>query len=174
MISTEQCEVSRVRPCREDERSAILTIINLAARAYRGVIPAERWHEPYMPLREFEAETVAGVAFWGYERDGALIGVMGMQAVRDVELIRHAYVLPGNQRHGVGAALITHLRGLSTQRMLVGTWAAATWAISFYRRHQFELVDPETKAKLLRSYWTVPGPQIEASVVLANPRFEGQ
>ncbi len=126
-----------------------------------------------MPLHEFEAEMAAGVAFWGYEQDGALIGVMGMQPVRDVVLIRHAYVLPGNQRHGVGAALITHLRGLSTQRMLVGTWAAAIWAISFYRRHQFELVDSPTKAKLLRSYWTVPEPQIEASVVLANPQFEG-
>lgn len=165
--------VSGVRLCFEDERRVILGIINLAAQAYRGVIPQDRWHEPYMPLHEFEAEKAAGVAFWGYERDGALIGVMGIQPVHDVELIRHAYVLPGNQRHGVGAGLITHLQAISSKPMLVGTWAAATWAIDFYRRHQFELVGPQAIPKLLRKYWTVPEPQIEASVVLANPRFEG-
>ena len=109
------------------------------------------------------------MAFWGYESDGELVGVMGLQAVRDVDLIRHAYVLPGRQRLGVGSSLLEHLAGASTQRMLVGTWAAAGWAIRFYRRHGFELVAPGQKTSLLRSYWTIPDRQIETSVVLANP-----
>jgi GNAT superfamily N-acetyltransferase len=164
--------VSSIRPCRDDERSAILAIVNAAAVAYRGVIPADRWHEPYMPAAELDGEIDAGVAFWGYEADGALVGVMGIQPVRDVDLIRHAYVLPGSQRRGVGAALLEHLRGTSERRMLVGTWAAAEWAIGFYRRHGFELVSPERKSALLKNYWTIPDRQIETSVVLANPPFE--
>jgi GNAT superfamily N-acetyltransferase len=163
--------MSIVRPCRANERAAIHEIINAAAEAYREVIPADRWHEPYMRLQELEAEISAGVAFWAYERDGVITGVMGIQPVRDVDLIRHAYVRPGSQRHGVGAALIAHLRSLSSRRMLVGTWAAATWAISFYQRHGFELVSPERKVSLLREYWTIPERQIETSVVLANPAF---
>jgi GNAT superfamily N-acetyltransferase len=149
----------------------MLSIINAAAMAYRGVIPADRWHEPYMPAAELDAEIAAGVEFWGYEVDGALIGVMGIQPVRDVDLIRHAYVLPGSQRKGVGAALLKHLRGLSARRILIGTWAAADWAISFYRHHGFELVSQEHKTLLLKTYWTVPERQIEVSVVLANPPF---
>jgi GNAT superfamily N-acetyltransferase len=165
--------MSIVRPCRDDEHEIILTIINAAAEAYRGVISADRWHDPYMALQEFRGEIAAGVAFWGYEQDGSLIGVMGIQSVRDVDLIRHAYVLPGSQRNGVGAALIKHLRNLSTRRMLVGTWAAAAWAVSFYRRHNFELVSPERKTALLNTYWTISDRQIEASVVLANPPLAG-
>jgi GNAT superfamily N-acetyltransferase len=164
--------VSNVRPCRDDERRTILAIINAAAEAYRGVIPADRWHEPYMPLEEFDREIAAGVQFWGYEADGALVGVMGIQPVRDVDLIRHAYVMPGSQRHGIGAALIVHLRQLSTRRMLVGTWSAAAWAIRFYRRHGFELVSPERKTALLKTYWAITDRQIEASVVLANPPLD--
>ena len=122
-----------------------------------------------MPAAELDREISAGVAFWVYEADGALVGTMGIQAVRDVDLIRHAYVLPGNQRRGVGGALIEHLQAISTRRMLVGTWAVADWAVSFYQRHGFELVSPERKTALLRSYWTVPDRQIETSVVLANP-----
>src|SRR5688572_19188571 len=137
--------MSIVRPCRDDERDAILAIVNAAAEAYRGVIPADCWHEPYMPSGELDDEIAAGVAFWGVDEDGALVGVMGTQPVRDVDLIRHAYVLPSRQRHGVGAALIGHLRRLSTRRMLIGTWAAADWAVRFYRRHGFELVSPERK-----------------------------
>ena len=161
--------MSSIRPCRDDERAAILAIVNSAAEAYRTVIPADRWHEPYMPADELEREMAAGVAFWGYEADGALVGVMGIQPVRDVDLIRHAYVLPGYQRNGVGSALIEHLRGLSDRRMLVGTWAAAGWAIAFYGRHGFELVSPARKNVLLKTYWTIPDRQIETSVVLANP-----
>lgn len=160
-----------IRLCRDDERMAILAIVNTAARAYRGVIPADRWHDPYMPARELDGEIAAGVDFWGYDVEGALIAVMGIQPVRDVDLIRHAYVLPGNQRHGVGGALLEHLRRLNARRMLVGTWAAADWAIRFYRRHDFELVSPDRKTALLKTYWTVPERQVETSVVLANPPF---
>ena len=163
--------MSQVRRCRDDERAAILRIVNLAAEAYRGVIPADRWREPYMSATELDDEMAAGVTFWGYESDGELLGVMGIQAVRDVDLIRHAYVVPGRQRGGVGTALLDHLSGLSTQRLLVGTWGAAEWAIGFYRRHGFELVTPEQKTALLRSYWAIPNRQIETSVVLAKPPF---
>jgi GNAT superfamily N-acetyltransferase len=161
--------VSAIRPCRDDERAAILAIVNAAAEAYRGVIPADRWHEPYMDAAELDAEIAAGVAFSGYEDGGELVGVMGVQPVRDVDLIRHAYVVPERQGRGIGAALLEHLARSTSRRMLVGTWAAAEWAIGFYRRHGFELVSPERKAQLLRAYWTIPERQIETSVVLANP-----
>jgi GNAT superfamily N-acetyltransferase len=164
--------MTAIRLCRADERDTMLAIINDAAEAYRGVIPADRWHEPYMDMRELASEIAAGVAFWGYEQDGALVGLMGIQPVRDVDLIRHAYVRPGGQRRGVGGALIEHLRRQTTRRMLVGTWAAAAWAIAFYRRHGFDLVSPARKTALLKTYWTVPERQIETSVVLANPPFE--
>ncbi len=149
----------------------MLTIVNAAAEAYRGVIPEDRWHEPYMGARELDAEIAAGIVFWGYEADGALIGLMGIQPVGDVDLIRHAYVLPGSQGRGVGGALLAHLRDLTRGRILVGTWAAAEWAIRFYRRHGFELVSPERKTMLLETYWTIPERQIEASVVLADPPY---
>jgi N-acetylglutamate synthase-like GNAT family acetyltransferase len=158
-----------VRPCRKNERTVIFDIINAAAKAYRGVIPADRWHDPYMSLQELDSEIAAGVIFWVYEHETEVVGVMGIQPVRDVDLIRHAYVRPGNQRHGVGAALIAHIRSLSSRRTLVGTWAAATWAIRFYQRHGFVLVSPDEKVSLLKSYWTIPERQIETSVVLANP-----
>ena len=148
----------------------MLAIINDAAVAYRGVIPPDRWHEPYMPESELRAEIAAGVEFWGLDTDEGLIGLMGMQPVRDVDLIRHAYVRPDKQRHGVGAQLIEHLRRRSARRMLVGTWAAASWAISFYQRHGFELVPRADTAALFRTYWTIPQRQIETSVVLSNPR----
>jgi GNAT superfamily N-acetyltransferase len=164
--------MTRIRPCRDDERDAILAIVNAAAEAYRGVIPADRWREPYMPAAELEREIAAGVRFWGYEADGHLIGAMGVQAVDDIDLIRHAYVRPDIQRRGVGGALLQHLRSISTRRMLVGTWAAADWAIRFYRRHGFELVPPERKDALLATYWTIPQRQIETSVVLAHPPLE--
>jgi len=165
--------VSAIRLCRDDDRPAILAIVNAAAEAYRGVIPPDRWHEPYMPAHELDREIAAGVAFWGYEADGALVGVMGIQPVRDVELIRHAYVAPASQQHGVGGALLRHLlaRGCK-RRMLVGTWATAEWAIRFYRRHGFEPVPAEHKAALLERYWTIPERQIESSVVLGNPPLD--
>lgn len=158
-----------VRRCGEEDVATMLAIVNAAAEAYRGVIPADRWHEPYMAEAELRAEIAAGVAFWGLDTENGLIGVMGVQPVRDVDLIRHAYVRPDSQRLGVGAELIEHLRRTSKRRMLVGTWAAATWAISFYERHGFALVARARAAELLRAYWTIPDRQIETSVVLANP-----
>jgi len=161
--------VGAIRPCRDAERPAILAIVNAAAEAYRGVIPDDRWHEPYMGVEELDREIAAGVAFWGYEEDGALLGVMGIQAVGDVDLIRHAYVRPGRQRGGIGGALLRHLCDAASRPMLVGTWAAADWAIRFYERHGFELVSEERKTELLRRYWAIPERQIETSVVLAGP-----
>ncbi len=157
-----------IRRCRDDERAAILGIVNAAAHAYRGVIPADQWHEPYMPADELDREIADGVAFWGYEAEGELLGVMGIQPVEDVELIRHAYVSPASQGAGVGSALLGHLMGSATRPVLVGTWAAAEWAIRFYERHGFELVSPERKDDLLRTYWSIPERQTLTSVVLAG------
>jgi GNAT superfamily N-acetyltransferase len=159
-----------IRPCRDDERAAILAIVNAAAEAYRGVIPADRWHEPYMPAAELDAEIAAGVAFSGHEDDSGLVGVMGVQPVRDVALIRHAYVAPAHQGRGVGAALLEHLTRSTDRPLLVGTWAAAEWAIRFYERHGFERVSRERTAELLRAYWSISERQIETSVVLALSR----
>jgi GNAT superfamily N-acetyltransferase len=158
-----------IRRCRADERDEILAIVNAAAEAYRGVIPEDRWREPYMPGEEFDAETAAGVEFWGYvEDDGTLLGVMGIQQVRDVDLIRHAYVVPEHQGRGIGGSLLEHLLELATRPMLVGTWAAATWAIAFYERYGFEYVGSERTAELLREYWDIPPRQVDTSVVLAQ------
>jgi GNAT superfamily N-acetyltransferase len=161
--------VGEIRRCGDDDRPAILAIVNAAAEAYRGVIPADRWHEPYMGADELDGEIATGVVFWGYEDEGGLVGVMGIQTVGDVDLIRHAYVRPGRQRGGIGGALLRHLRDRASRPMLVGTWAAAGWAIRFYERHGFELVSPERKTELLRTYWSIPERQIETSVVLAGP-----
>lgn len=160
--------MSNIRPCRDDERPAILAIVNDAAEAYRGVIPADCWREPYMPSGDLDRELAAGVAFWGYETGGTLVGVMGIQQVGDVDLIRHAYVSPGSQCCGVGGKLLEAVSGASTRRTLVGTWAAADRAVGFYRRHGFGLVSPERKSELLKTYWTIPDRQIETSVVLTK------
>ena len=176
-LSYKTCNIERrqtasmnlIRSCSEDEMPIVLAIINEAAQAYRGVIPADRWHEPYMSREDLARDIAAGVVFWCLLQQGEMIGVMGMQPVRDVDLIRHAYVRPDHQRSGVGAMLIEHLRSQSSRRMLVGTWKAASWAIDFYRRHGFETVDPATTVLLLRTYWSIPDRQIETSAVLANP-----
>ncbi len=151
----------------------MLAIINAAAEAYRGVIPFDCWHEPYMSAAELEREIAAGVVFWGGETGGRLVGIMGLQPVREVELIRHAYVLPSHQGSGVGRALIEHLRHRVRGRLLVGTWAAAGWAVSFYERRGFRLVAPERTAGVLQAYWTISPRQIETSVVLADPPLDG-
>jgi GNAT superfamily N-acetyltransferase len=164
--------MSIIRDCVGEDFAAMLAIINAAAEAYRGVIPPDCWHEPYMPSDELRAEIAAGVTFSGYESDGALRGVMGLQHVGDVDLIRHAYVLPDDQRRGVGGALLRHLRRQSEGRMLVGTWAAATWAVDFYQRHGFVMVTPAAKTTLLQTYWAIPDRQIETSVVLADPPLD--
>jgi len=157
-----------IRPCRDDELVRVLAIVNAAAEAYRGVIPADRWHEPYMPASELDAEIAAGVVFWGYEDGGALLGIMGIQPVADVELIRHAYVAPEVQGRGVGGALLEELMARSTRPLLVGTWATAEWAIRFYERYGFVRCSPERSAELLRRYWEIPERQIETSVVLTQ------
>ena len=146
----------------------MLEIVNTAAEAYRGVIPTDMWQQPYMDRDELDAEIAAGVEFWGYADDGDLVGVMGFQAVDDVALIRHAYVRPGRQGGGIGGQLLTHLRSATDRRLLVGTWAAATWAIRFYERHGFVCVSPTAKTELLSRYWSIPERQIETSVVLES------
>jgi GNAT superfamily N-acetyltransferase len=160
-----------IRPCRDDETEAIWAIINQAAQAYRGIIPVDRWHEPYMALDELRREVAAGVVFWGHELDGVLVGVMGIQPVREVILIRHAYVLPAFQGQGIGGALLAVLREGVDRPVLIGTWAAAAWAIAFYQKHGFRLVSPQEKERLLRLYWSIPERQIETSVVLADEEW---
>jgi pimeloyl-ACP methyl ester carboxylesterase/GNAT superfamily N-acetyltransferase len=164
-----------IRHCDEQDFEAIYQIVNDGATAYRGVIPADCWAEPYMPREELREEIGAGVVFWGYEEDGALAGVMGIQQVRDVTLIRHAYVRSASQRRGIGVALLASLEAQTDRPVLIGTWADAVWAIRFYEKQGFRLVSPEEKDRLLRRYWTVNERQIETSVVLAAPAwFESQ
>ena len=160
--------MGELRRCHDEECATILEIVNAAALSYRGVIPPDCWHEPYMSRTGLEAEIRAGVEFWGYEQQGRLLGVMGIQRLSDLDLIRHAYVRPHSQRCGVGAALIGHLQRQSGRRMLVGTWAAASWAIRFYERHHFRLLDTETTHLLLGKYWRITPRQAETSVVLAH------
>lgn len=155
-----------IRPCVEADIPVIENIINEAARAYRGVIPADCWHEPYMPQRDLLAEIAAGVQLWGWEDSGTLIGVMGIQKVQDAVLIRHAYVLSAHQRRGIGGALLTALVGQPSGKLLVGTWVAAEWAIHFYQQHGFRLVPTEEKDQLLGTYWKISQRQRETSVVL--------
>ena len=158
-----------IRPCGDGDRETILAIINAAAEAYRGVIPSDCWHEPYMDAADLAEGISAGIRFSGYEMDGELVGIMGIQPVRDVDLIRHAYVRPTWQGRGVGQALMDHLLAGSRRQVLVGTWAAAVWAIRFYERNGFRLVPEEATARLLRKYWTITARQVEVSVVLAKP-----
>ena len=141
-------------------------MINDAAVAYRGVIPADRWHEPYMPLQDLKREIDAGVQFFCMRRDGRVVGVMGLQDVQDVALIRHAYTLTAEQGSGVGGALLEFLKKQTDRRLLVGTWKAATWAVRFYERRGFRLVSDEEKVRLLKRYWNIPQRQVEESVVL--------
>lgn len=155
-----------LRRCRPDDAEAILAIVNAAAEAYRGVIPADCWHEPYMTAGAFQRELAAGVQFWAAVEGEQMIGVMGLQPVDDVDLIRHAYVAPSCQGRGVGGEMLEFLRSRSGRRILVGTWAAAEWAIRFYERHGFDLVEPGPARELLGRYWTITPRQTEVSVVL--------
>jgi N-acetylglutamate synthase-like GNAT family acetyltransferase len=157
-----------IRTSEKADFAAMLAIVNDAARAYRGVIPADRWHEPYMPADELAREIAAGVVFWVAEQDGRLAGVMGIQDKGDVALVRHAYVAPTTQRAGVGTQLLRHVEGLVDKPILIGTWDAASWAIEFYGRNGFTVVPSDDKDRLLRTYWSIPARQIETSVVLAK------
>ena len=157
-----------IRRCTDDDIPAIDTIINEAATIYRGAIPDDCWHEPYMSRSALLAEMAAGVEFWGWEDGGALVGVMGVQDVRDVTLIRHAYVKPSHQGHGIGGALLTTLTDRASRPLLIGTWAAAQWAIGFYRKHGFEVAGREETLRLLDTYWRISPRQRETSVVLSR------
>lgn len=162
--------MTEIRRCISDDLDAIETIINEAAEAYRGIIPADCWHEPYMSRVDLIAEINAGVNFWGWDESGSLVGVMGLQTVKGATLIRHAYVRSTHQGRSVASALLKSLADQATGPLLVGTWAAAAWAISFYQRHGFRLVKTEEKEQLLTTYWSIPPRQREASVVLAYSR----
>ena len=160
-----------VRRSLGEDFDAILAIVNDAARAYRGVIPADRWHEPYMSTGELQSEIAGGVVFWVAEQEGRLAGVMGIQDKGDVALVRHAYVAPKTQRSGVGTRLLHHVESLVDKPILIGTWAAASWAVEFYRRNGYAVVTSSEKDRLLRTYWSIPARQIETSVVLASGRW---
>ena len=160
-----------IRQCDNSEFETIYEIINDAAQAYQGVIPADCWKKPYMSRDELRHEINEGIVFWGYEEDGQLVGVMGIQHVQDVILIRHAYVCTARQNQGVGNKLLSHLRQHAARPVLIGTWADAFWAIRFYEKRDFRLVSTEEKERLLRKYWSVPDRQIETSVVLADQRW---
>jgi GNAT superfamily N-acetyltransferase len=159
-----------IRPCTDTDFPTIEAVINEAAQAYRGVIPADCWHEPYMTGSALKTEIEAGVNFWGWDESHTLIGIMGIQHVRDVILIRHAYVRTAHQGRGIGGVLLTFFVGQTTGPLLVGTWAAAEWAIRFYERHGFRLVSPAEKDRLLSTYWSIPSRQRETSVVLMYTR----
>ncbi len=160
-----------IRTCKPSDFETIYAIINDAAQAYKGIIPADRWHEPYMARDELTREMEEGVVFGGLERDGALVGVMGIQDRGDVVLIRHAYVATHARRQGIGTRLLQHLESTVERPVLVGTWAAARWAIAFYQKNGYQLVSEVEKDRLLQRYWRIPERQVATSVVLANKRW---
>ena len=161
----------RIRKSVANDFEAILAIINDAAQAYRGVIPSDRWHEPYMSADELAKEIDSGVIFWMAEDNGQLLGVMGIQDKEDVALVRHAYTATTLQRKGIGTKLLRRVEALADKPILIGTWADASWAIEFYRRNGFTVVSDGDKNRLLRAYWSVPARQVETSVVLADRRW---
>jgi GNAT superfamily N-acetyltransferase len=160
-----------IRPCGAQDLQPIFSIVNDAAQAYEGIIPADRWHEPYMGLEELKREIDAGIAFWGCESNGRLVGVMGIQDRGEVTLIRHAYVETAQRRQGVGEKLLQELETLTAKPVLIGTWSAATWAIRFYEKNGYRVLSRPDTERLLRKYWNIPERQIETSVVLANARW---
>jgi GNAT superfamily N-acetyltransferase len=160
-----------IRRCIDKDFEIIYSIINDAAQAYKGVIPTDCWKEPYMSRDELRHEMDEGVMFWGYEKDVELVGVMGIQYMQDVTLIRHSYVRTARRNQGIGSKLLSYLKNLIDRPILVGTWADAKWAIRFYEKHGFRLVNSEEKGRLLRKYWSIPDRQIETSVVLADKKW---
>ncbi|MFB9326296.1 GNAT family N-acetyltransferase [Paenibacillus aurantiacus] len=163
-----------IRLCHRQDEDQIWAIINDAAQAYKGVIPEDRFHDPYMTKEELLHEVESGVVFWGVEEDGELVGVMGIQDKGEVALIRHAYVRTARRQGGIGGRLLEHIAGRVEKPILIGTWEAAVWAIAFYKKHGFALVPAEAKRGLLERYWQVPERQIETSVVLASAGFVPQ
>jgi GNAT superfamily N-acetyltransferase len=161
-----------IRKCTKNDFEQIYHIINTSAQAYKGVIPEDRWHEPYMGKSELEKEIQDGVIFWGEEQSGCLAGVMGVQDKGDVTLIRHAYVEPELRNKGIGTKLLNHLETLTDKPILIGTWADASWAVSFYRKNGYRVVAREEKNKLLKTFWSIPERQVETSVVLAGNKWK--
>ena len=161
-----------IRKCKDSDFNTIFEIINDAAQAYKGIIPQDRWHEPYMSHAELRAQIEDGIVFWGLERDGRLFGVMGIQDKGDVTLIRHAYVVTREQKRGIGKKLLRHLQSMTEKPILIGTWVAASWAVSFYQKNGYKLVSEKEKNRLLRKYWSIPERQVETSVVLANQSWQ--
>ena len=159
-----------IRPCGAADLPALLSIVNDAAQAYRDAIPADCWHDPYMPLEELQQEIRDGVVFFGFDSDGELVGVMGIQDRGEVTLIRHAYVRTAQRRRGIGEKLLRHLEAMTDKPILIGTWSAAAWAIRFYEKNGYRLLSRRDTERLLRRYWSIPERQIETSVVLANAR----
>jgi GNAT superfamily N-acetyltransferase len=160
-----------IRQLRDSDFKEIYSIINDAAAAYKGVIPADRWKEPYMSEEALRHEIADGIVFWGYGEDGVLLGVMGIQNVQAVTLIRHAYVRTESRNRGIGGILLSFLRQQTSRPILIGTWADAYWAVRFYEKHGFRLVSRDEKDRLLKKYWSVPDRQIETSVVLADEKY---
>jgi N-acetylglutamate synthase-like GNAT family acetyltransferase len=160
-----------IRNATEKDFDAIYTVINDAAVAYKGIIPADRWHEPYMPKEELKTQIEDGVRFSCYLEENKIMGVMGIQDKEDVYLIRHAYVLTNQRSKGIGTLLLQELIQGSEKPILIGTWKAAEWAIRFYEKHGFSLVSEEEKNMLLRKYWNIPSRQVETSVVLADANY---
>ena len=161
----------QIRRSTDADLPAMVTIVNDAAVAYRGVIPNDQWHEPYMPRDELVREMAHGIEFWVAEDAGRVVGLMGIQDKGDITLVRHAYVATTTQRSGVGTTLLRHITALADKPILIGTWADASWAIDFYRRNGFTVVPERHKERLLRTYWSISDRQIETSVVLADERW---
>lgn len=160
-----------IRKCMASDFETICEIINDGAKAYHGVIPDDRWHDPYMSRDALSHEIESGIVFWGEEREGRLVGVMGIQDKGAVTLIRHAYVRTSIRKQGIGTNLLRYLERMTDKPVLIGTWADATWAISFYQKNGYRLVTEEEKNRLLKKYWNIPDRQIETSVVLANRKW---
>jgi GNAT superfamily N-acetyltransferase len=163
-----------IRECSGADLSVMCEIINDAAQAYRGIIPADRWHEPYMPMEELKSEIAAGVRFWGCESDGELLGVMGMQDKGEVDLIRHAYVKTAKRKQGIGSELLRHIEKSVRKPILLGTWRDATWAVAFYEKNGYRRLSRQETERLLRKFWSIPERQIETSVVLANAAWKSE
>jgi GNAT superfamily N-acetyltransferase len=160
-----------IRKCTDLDFETMLAIINDAADAYRGIIPADRWKDPYMPREELREEIDAGVVFYGYTSGGKLVGLMGIQDKGEVTLMRHAYVRTSRWRQGIGSRLLAFLQQQTSKPILIGTWADAGWAIRFYEKHGYRRVTAAEKYRLLKTYWSIPARQVETSVVLADRKW---
>jgi N-acetylglutamate synthase-like GNAT family acetyltransferase len=160
-----------IRLSTDKDFETIYEVINDAAQAYKGIIPEDRWNDPYMTREELRHEIDDGVIFWAYKDDDNMVGVMGIQDVQDVTLIRHAYVRTAKRNQGIGGQLLAFLSEKTTKPLLMGTWEDATWAIRFYEKHGFRMVSPKEKDRLLRKYWSIPERQVATSVVLADQRW---